>query len=359
MTDGRITEDQVLKALSNVIDPDLHKDIVSLGFIHDLEIADGGGVSLRIVLTTPACPMKDRLRNEAYDNIAAIPGVGEINITMDARTVKHDSKVVPQNMLPDAGNIIAVASGKGGVGKSTVSANLAVALAKDGAKVGLLDADIYGPSIPIMMGVAGRQPEISAEKKIRPIVAYGVKVMSIGFLIDPDQAVIWRGPMVGAAIKQFLGDVEWGELDYLVIDLPPGTGDAQLTIVQNLSVTAAIIVTTPQRVAHSVAAKGVTLFRKLNVPVLGIIENMSYFSCPQCSREDDIFGRGGGKEIAVRLDVPFLGEIPINSMLRKASDEGLPEVARDPDSLISKSIFEVSRNLAANVSKHILMGAQV
>lgn len=359
MAVAKLTEEQVLNALSNVIDPDLHRDIVSLGFIHDLVIGDNNDVSLRIVLTTPACPMKDRLRNEAHDNLAALPGIGEINLTMDARTVKHDAKVVPQNMLPDAGNIIAVASGKGGVGKSTVAANLAVALAKDGAKVGLLDADIYGPSIPIMMGVAGRQPEITHEKKIKPIVAFGVKVMSIGFLIDPDQAVIWRGPMVGAAIKQFLGDVDWGELDYLVIDLPPGTGDAQLTIVQNLSVTAAIVVTTPQRVAHSVAAKGVTLFRKLNVPVLGIIENMSYFVCPQCGAEDDIFGRGGGREIANRLEVPFLGEIPINSLLRKASDEGLPEVARDPDSPISKSIFDVSRNLAANVSKHILMGAQV
>ncbi|MEP0815000.1 MAG: Mrp/NBP35 family ATP-binding protein [bacterium] len=353
MPQPKITEEQVLAALAKVIDPDLHRDIVSLGFIENLQISGNNDVSLTIVLTTPACPMKDRMKNEAMEHLRAIPGIGRIEITMDAKVVKRDAKITPQNLLPQVGNSLAIASGKGGVGKSTVAANMAVALAKDGATVGLLDADIYGPSIPIMMGVQGHRPRISSEKKILPIEVFGVKLMSIGFLIDPDQAVIWRGPMVGAAVKQFLSDVEWGELDYLVIDLPPGTGDAQLTLVQNLEVTGAVIVTTPQKVAHSVAAKGISLFRKMNVPVLGIIENMSYYVCPDCGKEDDIFGRGGGREIAEYHDVPFLGEIPINGTLRKASDEGLPEVARDPDSAISSSFFEVSRNLAANVSKHL------
>ena len=355
MSDSKVTEAQVLGALSKVIDPDLHKDIVTLGFIEDLKITGDGDVSFRVVLTTPACPMKEKMRGEAHEYVSAIPGVRNLDITMDAKVAKF-STVVPQNMLPNVGNILAIASGKGGVGKSTVATNIAVALAHDGCRVGLLDADIYGPSIPMMMGVDGVHPAITPEKKIVPIDAFGVKVMSIGFLIPQDQAVIWRGPMVGAAIKQFLGDVDWGELDYLVIDLPPGTGDAQLTIVQNLTVTGGIIVTTPQRVAHEVAQKGALLFTKMNVPVLGIIENMSYFICPECGHEDDIFGRGGGREIAERLGAPFLGEIPINGTLRVASDEGLPEVARDPESAISKSIFAVTRNLAANVSMHVLAG---
>jgi len=365
MTDLMITEKQVLEALSKVIDPDLHKDIVSLGFIEDLKIDDNGNVSFRIVLMIPAHPRKDQIRDQSHEYVSAIPGVGKVDITMDAREVKPKASmdarevkpkatITPQNLLPNAGNIIAVASGKGGVGKSMVAANLAVALAKEGAVVALLDADIYGASIPMMMGVAGKSPTVTPEKKMIPIDAYGVKVMSIGFLVGPDQAIIWRGPMVGIALKQFIEDVDWGELDYLVVDLPPGTGDAQLTIVQNLAVTAGIIVTTPQKIAYSVAAKGARLFEKLNVPVLGIIENMSYFICPECGNEADIFGRGGGKNTAKRLGVPFLGEIPINSLLSKASDAGVPEVARDPESEISKCIFDVARNLAANISKHIL-----
>lgn len=354
MSRVKVTYQQVLDALSEVMDPDLHKDIVTLKFIEDLSVSDDGDVSFKIVLTTPACPMKDKMRNEAHKFVSAIPGVNNVNITMDARVAKANANIMPQNLLPDVGNIIAVASGKGGVGKSTVATNIAVALASEGAAVGLLDADIYGPSIPMMMGVTGHQPNISSEKKILPISAHGVSIMSIGFLIPLDQAVIWRGPMVSSAIKQFLSDVNWGELDYLIVDLPPGTGDAQLTIVQNLTVTAGIIVTTPQKIAHSVAQKGAQLFTRLNVPVLGIIENMSYFICPQCGHEDDIFGRGGGHDIAKALGVPFLGEIPINSTLRKASDEGVPEVVRDPNSAISKCIFDVTRNLAANVSMYVL-----
>jgi len=228
MSDSKVTEAQVLGALSKVIDPDLHKDIVTLGFIEDLKITGDGDVSFRVVLTTPACPMKEKMRGEAHEYVSAIPGVRNLDITMDAKVAKF-STVVPQNMLPNVGNILAIASGKGGVGKSTVATNIAVALAHDGCRVGLLDADIYGPSIPMMMGVDGVHPAITPEKKIVPIDAFGVKVMSIGFLIPQDQAVIWRGPMVGAAIKQFLGDVDWGELDYLVIDLPPGTGNESVT----------------------------------------------------------------------------------------------------------------------------------
>jgi len=249
MTGQKITEEQVLKALANIIDPDLNRDIVSLGFIQDLKIS-GADVSLKIVLTTPACPVKDRMKAQAHEELGKIPGIGVIDVVMDAKVVKRDAKIVPQNLLPNVGNSLAIASGKGGVGKSTVAANMAVALAKEGAAVGLLDADIYGPSIPIMMGVQGHRPRVTPAKKMLPIDVFGVKVMSIGFLIDPDQAVIWRGPMVGAAIKQFLSDVDWGDLDYLVIDLPPGTGDAQLTLVQNLDVTGAVIVTTPQKVAR-------------------------------------------------------------------------------------------------------------
>ncbi|MBI1805130.1 MAG: iron-sulfur cluster carrier protein ApbC [Ignavibacteriae bacterium] len=342
-----LTEANVLDALREVKDPDLHRDIVTLGFIKDIKI-DRNDVSFIIELTTPSCPVKDELKSAAEkvirDHIERVETVG-IELTSNVRTNASQQRA---NLLPGVKNTIAVASGKGGVGKSTVAVNLAVSLALDGAKVGLIDADIYGPSIPLMMGINER-PRLSNQKLI-PLEAHGVQVMSIGFLIDPNQAVIWRGPMVSGALKQFMSDVEWAELDYLVFDLPPGTGDIHLTLVQTIPLSGAVIVTTPQDISLADARKAHKMFEKVNVPVLGIIENMSYHICTNCGHREDIFATGGGQRAAEELGSPFLGSIPIYTPIRIGGDIGKPIVVLEPNAEQSKQIRQIARNMAAQIS---------
>jgi len=356
---AQITQELILKALSKVIDPDLHKNIVSLGFVKDIKI-ENDDVSVVIQLTTPACPMKDKMRDEAEKFIREIGVIGKITINMTANVVSHNNDR-KEAILPGVKNTIAVASGKGGVGKSTIAVNLAVALAMEGVKVGLIDADIYGPSIPLMMKTEGEAPKMTTKNgvnKLIPIERYGVKLMSIGFLVDPDQAVIWRGPMASGALKQFMSEVEWGELDYLIFDLPPGTGDIQLTLVQTIPLTGSVIVTTPQDISLADAKKGLRMFQKVEVPVFGIIENMSYFICKKCGHRENIFSNGGGAKAAGELNVPFLGEIPINTGIRACGDLGDPIVHYDPECEQSEQIRKIARNLAAQVSIANLNGKQ-
>lgn len=348
-----LTKESVLNALSKVNDPDLHKDLVTLGMVKDINI-NGENVSVTVELTTPACPLKERIEQDCVEAIKKEnPSAGKISITMSAK-VQHSKNQKMSEILPGVKNTIAVASGKGGVGKSTVAVNLAVALALEGAKVGLIDADIYGPSIPMMLGINGK-PKIfqdTATAKMVPLENYGVKVMSIGFLIDEDAPVIWRGPMASGAIKQFMSDVHWDELDYLFFDLPPGTGDIQLTLVQTIPLSGAVVVTTPQDVSIIDVKKALKMFQRVNVPILGIVENMSYFIAPDTGKRYDIFGTGGGKKLAEELSVPLLGSIPINQETREGGDKGKPIVFNKPDSEQSKKFLEISRNMAAEISKN-------
>ncbi|MDP4201004.1 MAG: iron-sulfur cluster carrier protein ApbC [Bacteroidota bacterium] len=347
-----VTESDILHALSSVVDPDIHRDVVSLGMIKDVVIK-GSKVGFTFELTTPSCPIKGELEREAREAVESIAGAGNVEIKMTAR--------VPQSQLRSAGeilsgvkNTIAIASGKGGVGKSTVAANLAVQLARDGARVGLLDADIYGPSIPLMFGLQNAKPaarQVSENKVMMvPLEAEGIKIMSIGFLVDPDTAVVWRGPMASGALKQFMTDVDWGELDYLLFDLPPGTGDIQLTLVQSISLSGALIVTTPQDIALADATKGIRMFEKVHVPVLGIVENMSYFVCSHCGEREEIFAHGGGRTAAKNFGVPFLGELPLTTEVRIGSDTGHPIVATSPDSTAGKAFADIACELARQVS---------
>jgi len=348
-----LTESNILEALRIVRDPDLNRDIVSLNFVKDIKIEEKN-VSLKIELTTPACPVRDEFKKLAETAIRSqIEGVGNIAIEMTSN-VRQNNVQQHIDLLPEVKTTIAVASGKGGVGKSTVAVNLAVSLALDGAKVGLLDADIYGPSIPLMMGINER-PDLR-DNKLVPLEAHGVKVMSIGFLVDPAQAVIWRGPMVSGAVKQFMSDVHWGELDYLVFDLPPGTGDIHLTLVQTIPLTGSVLVTTPQDISLADARKAYAMFQKVNVPILGMIENMSYHICGNCGHREDIFSAGGGKKAAADLGIPFLGEIPIYTPIRIGGDVGKPVVVSEPESGQSKIIRQIARNMAAQLSIHQLSG---
>ncbi len=341
------TKENVLDALRLVKDPDLHRDIVSLNFVKNL-IVDGKNVAFTLELTTPACPVREELKTGCEKAIRDnIEGVGEVKVEMTSIVRTHENKQ-REAIIPGVKNTIAVASGKGGVGKSTVAVNLAVALAMDGATVGLIDCDVYGPSIPLMMGIDQR-PEMKNGKLV-PLENYGVRLMSIGFLVDPMQAVIWRGPMASGAVKQFMSDVEWGDLDYLVFDLPPGTGDIQLTLVQTIPLTGAVIVTTPQDISLADARKGLKMFQRVNVPVFGIVENMSYFLCSHCGHREEIFDNGGGKRTAEQLGVPFLGEIPIDTKIRVGGDTGRPLVVAEQDSPNAKIIRQIARNLAAQVS---------
>ncbi len=347
MSQRELNKENVLEALKAVRDPDLHKDIVTLGFVQNMTI-EGGSVSFDLVLTTPSCPVRDQFVVDCERAIrSAIAGVESVNVKLSSSVVAHVN-TQKDAILPGVKNTIAVASGKGGVGKSTVAVNLAMSLALDGASVGLVDADVYGPSMPTMLGISGR-PKVS-QNKLHPIEQYGIKVMSIGFLVDPMQAVIWRGPMASGAVKQFMGDVTWGELDYLIFDLPPGTGDIQLTIAQTVPLTGAVIVTTPQDVALADARKGLVMFNKLNVPVLGIVENMSYYLCTHCGERENIFDTGGGKRTAEELGVPFLGEIPLTTGIRVGGDIGKPLVYAEPESDQAQVIRSIARNLAAQVS---------
>lgn len=341
-----ITEQEVLNALRSVMDPDLNRDVVSLGFIKDMKI-DGGTVSFKLELTTPACPLKAQLKAASEEAVRKISGVKEVVVDVTSKVVPHRVEE-KGDLLPGVKNIVAISSGKGGVGKSTVSVNLAVALAKCGARVGLLDTDIYGPSIPIMMGVTDK-PEIRGQKMV-PIEKHGVSIMSLGFLVPEDAAVIWRGPMVMKAVEQLLTDVDWGELDYMIIDLPPGTGDVQLTLVQKVPLSGAVIVTTPQDVALLDVVRGINMFKKVNVPILGIVENMSFFQCPHCGERTDIFSHGGGEAAAKKQEVPFLGELPIDPKIRVGGDSGRPIVVEDPKSPQTKIFMEIAGKLAARIS---------
>jgi len=343
-----LTEQAVLDALRGVRDPDLHKDIVTLGFVKDLRVEDGR-VSFAIDLTTPACPVKDQMREQARAVVAALPGVTDVQVTMTAtvRTARPGDARAP---IPGVKNIIAVGAGKGGVGKTTVAVNLAIALAQSGGRVGLIDGDVYGPNVPMMLGIGKAQLMADEQQKIIPPEQYGIEVVSMGLLASDDSAVIWRGPMLHGVIRQFFQEVRWGQLDYLVIDMPPGTGDVALSLSQTVPVAGAIVVTTPQQVSLADTRRAVRMYQKLNIPVLGIIENMSYFVCPTCRHESDIFGRGGGEELAADIGVPFLGRIPIYEPIRVGSDTGHPIVIGEPDSPAAQAFVHVAEQTAAQVS---------
>lgn len=348
-----MTNEDILKALSNVQEPDLGKDLVTLNMVKDIKI-DGNLVSFTVVLTTPACPLKDMIMNACINAVKLLvnkEAVVTVNFTSNTSSNRKDG----QTILGGVKNIIAVVSGKGGVGKSTVSSNLALALAQGGAKVGLMDADIYGPSQHIMFGVRGERPlmkEVDGKGLIVPIEKFGIKMMSIGLLIDEKQAVVWRGPMVSSAIRQFVSEVDWGELDYLVIDMPPGTGDIHLTIVQTVPVTGVIVVTTPQTVALADAKKGIAMFgqAQLKVPVIGLVENMSYFTPTELpDNKYYIFGKDGGKNLAEDFDIPFLGQIPIVESIREGGDIGIPAMVGD-DGITKKAFMDFTANAVRGIA---------
>ncbi len=344
------SKEQVLAALGTVIDPDFHKDLVTLGMIKGV-VVDGPDVAFTVELTTPACPLKEEIERMCREAVGAIPGVGEVAITMTASVRANAGKPGQPQAIPGVKNVVAVASGKGGVGKSTVSANIACALAQMGAKVGLMDADIYGPSIPIIMGVEDAAPQADEKKeRLIPIEQYGVKIISMGFLQPPGSAVIWRGPMIAKAVQQFLRDVDWGEIDYLIVDLPPGTGDAQLTLAQSIPLSGAVVVMTPQDLAAAVAVKAVAMFKRLDVPILGIVENMSYFLCPTCNSRHDIFSHGGGEQAAEALQVPFFGGIPLAAAIGSEADEGTPSVVISPNGPYARIFREIAERVAQSVS---------
>lgn len=347
MASTSVTEAAVLGALKSVTDPDLHRDIVSLGFVKHLRI-DDSRVAFTIELTTPACPVKDQMRDQARAAVMRLPGVGEVEIEMTSQ--------VRSVMSPDAGrapvagvkNVIAVGAGKGGVGKTTVAVNLALALARRGSRVAMIDGDVYGPNVPIMLGAQAQL--ITDGEKILPAERYGIQVVSMGFLTQDDAPVIWRGPMLHGVIQQFFREVRWDEVDYLVIDLPPGTGDVVLSLSQTVPVAGAIVVTTPQAVSLADTRRAVRMYQKLNIPTLGLIENMSHFVCPKCEHESDIFGKGGGEALAESMGVPFLGRVPIYEPIRVGGDHGVPIVVSEPDSPAGRAFLAAAERAAAQVS---------
>jgi ATP-binding protein involved in chromosome partitioning len=341
-----VTKDQILSVLRGVQDPDLHRDIVALGFVKDVKI-EGGEVDFTIELTTPACPVRDQMKAEAEGKVRALPGVTAARATMTADVRTRGG--FGRQGIPGVRNIVAVGAGKGGVGKSTTSVNLAVALAKKGARVGLLDGDVYGPNIPQMLGLEDT-PEVDADKRIVPPEAWGIKVISMGMLVPPDQPIIWRGPMLHGAVQQFMRDVAWGELDYLVVDLPPGTGDVALSMAQSVPMAGALVVTTPQAVSVSDVRKAVGMFRQLNIPLLGVVENMSHFVCGHCHERTDIFGNGGGRRMAEEMHIPFLGEVPIDTRVRAGGDEGQPIVTVAPEAPAAQAFLAVASQVAAQIS---------
>ncbi len=341
------TQEQVLEQLKTVNDPELHKDLVTLGMVKEVSV-DGATVKVHIELTTPACPLKDKIKGDVAEAVKRIDGVQDVQIEWSAQV--RSSRASSAAQLPGVKNIVAVGAGKGGVGKSTASVLLAYGLHRAGAKVGLMDADVYGPSIPMMVGLEGAKPEVKGEK-ILPLDAGGVKIMSIGFMVDPDKPLIWRGPMVHGVVKQFLEQVDWGELDYLIVDLPPGTGDVPLTLAQSIPMTGAVVVCTPQDVALIDARRAVKMYEQLNVSCLGIIENMSYYLCPSCGHRDELFDHGGAKHAAEELGVPFLGDIPLNIDIRINGDKGQPEkiFTGTPD-YVKQALDRVVANTAGQVS---------
>jgi ATP-binding protein involved in chromosome partitioning len=340
-----VSEKDVLDALRHIQDPDLNKDIVSLGFVRNIRI-EGSRVRLDINLTTPACPVKDQFKQQARDALTALPGIdqAEVNMTAEVRT----SSAPEKKAIEGVKNLVAIGSGKGGVGKSTVAVNLAIALSQSGAKVALLDGDIYGPTIPMMMGTEG--PLETRGDIIIPRQAHGIALMSMGYMAPGDQPLIWRGPMAHQALQQALLGVEWGERDYLLVDLPPGTGDVHLTLVQSTPLTGGVIVTTPQDVGLTISRKTLRMFQQTRVPLLGLVENMSYYICPHCGERDHIFGHGGAEEASRELGVPYLGGIPLEKRIREHSDTGTPVVASEPDSEIAAVYREIAGRLAQQVS---------
>lgn len=346
-----LTTEAVLAALKPVRDPELDRSLVELGMIKDVRI-EGGHVSFLVELTTPACPLKAEIQADCERALTSLPGVIAVDVRFGAQVRGPGGTPGAENLIPTVKNTVLVASGKGGVGKSTVAVNLAVALGRTGARVGLLDADIYGPSIPIMMGITER-PTLTAEQRIRPLLGHGIEVMSIGYLVDPDTAMIWRGPMLNGAVIQLLRDVAWGELDYLIIDLPPGTGDVQLTVAQRVTVTGAVIVTTPQAVALADVVRAKRMFDKVNIATLGLVENMASFVCPSCNAVHDIFARGGGEKAAADLEIPFLGSIPIDPRIRAGGDGGTPMVVSHPDSPASAAFRQTASWLAGKIAVHV------
>jgi ATP-binding protein involved in chromosome partitioning len=348
---GQITEQTVLAALSTVQEPELGGDLVSRRMVKGVQI-DGGAVRFTIELTTPACPLKDQIRSEAEAAVLKIPGVSEVGIEFTANT-RRPAGIPEQAPIPGVANVIAVAAGKGGVGKSTVAANLAVALAQEGARVGLLDADVFGPSLPLMFGVRGQPAAFQNEQgeaMMVPLQGHGIKLISVGFLVDESQPVIWRGPMVSQLLRQFLYNVEWAPLDYLIIDMPPGTGDIALTLAQSLPLTGALIVTTPQAVATADVVKAMEMFKKVNVSLLGIVENMAYFVAPDTGTRYNIFGQGGAERLSAKLDVPLLGQIPLGIAVREGGDAGTPAVISDAPDAYAEQFRQMARQLAGRIS---------
>jgi ATP-binding protein involved in chromosome partitioning len=347
LVDMQVEPASVLEALKIVRDPDLNRDIVSLGFIKGLTV-DGGRVAFTIELTTPACPVKDQMRDQARAAVMQLPGVSAVDVQMSARVREAVGADGSRQTVPGVKNVIAVGAGKGGVGKTTVAVNLAIALSKCGSKVGLMDADIYGPNVPIMLGMKSQLTNDG--QKILPAEKYGLQVISMGFLTTDDAPIIWRGPMLHGALQQFFREVRWIDLDYLVVDLPPGTGDVSLSLSQTVPVAGAIIVTTPQQVSLADSRRAAAMYRKLNIPPLGIIENMSYFVCTNCQHESDIFGHGGGEQMATELGIPFVGRIPIYQPIREGSDVGVPLMISEPDSPAARAFMAAAERTAAQVS---------
>lgn len=343
-----VQERDVLAAMSTVMDPDLNMDVVKAGMVKDLHI-DGGAVRLRIELTTPACPLKEKIKADAEAALRKVAGLQSMTVEMTARVRPQQGAAGKDQLLPHVKNVVLVGAGKGGVGKSTVALNLACALARHGATVGLLDADFYGPSVPVMTGV-NKRPVSRDGKVLEPLEAHGIKVMSIGFLIEADQALIWRGPMLQGALMQLVRDVNWGELDYLVVDLPPGTGDIPLTVAQQLKSSGAVLVTTPQDVALADVIRAKQMFDKLNIPVLGIVENMSQFLCPHCGKGTHIFDTGGGRKASELMEIAFLGEVPLELSIRQGGDRGLPVVVGKPEGAEGKAFMGLAQKVAQRVS---------
>ncbi len=342
-----LDQQAILNALRTVMDPELHKDVVTLNMVKDVQIGNGN-VSLTVTLTTPACPLKETVEKDVRNALAKLGGVRAVAVNFDA-SVPRGRTVREKSAIAGVKNLVAVASGKGGVGKTTVAVNLAIALARMGSAVGLLDADIYGPNVPVMLGTS-EQPIAVDEKTILPVEAQGLRMISMGLLVPPDRPMIWRGPMLHSALTQFLRNVQWGELDYLVVDLPPGTGDVQLTLIQTVALSGAVVVTTPSIVALADVRKAIEMFRQVNVEVLGIVENMSYFICPHCQGCVNVFGHGEGKRMADMFGVPFLGEIEIDPQIRLGGDTGKPVAALGEDSPGAKSIYHMVRQVAARLS---------
>jgi len=344
----QLDEKAILDVLGTVKDPELHRDLVTLKMVKDIAIVDPQTIGMTVVLTTPACPLKNKIHDDIDAALATLPGAPKAQIKWDAQ-VRSTGGIPNKQQVEGVKNVVAVGAGKGGVGKSTCAVNLALALMNMGARTAVLDADVYGPNVPILLGAEHEKP-MAQNDKILPIQRYGLRMISLGFFIEEDKPAIWRGPMLSGAVRQFLFDVRWGEIDYLIVDLPPGTGDVQLTMSQSIPMTGAVLVSTPQDVSTADVGRAIQMFKTLNVPVLGLIENMSYHLCPHCGQRTDIFGHGGARALADRMQVPFLGEIPLDQRIREGGGPGVPLMVSDPDSPLGMVYREVASQLAAQVS---------